>query len=305
MRDLPSLSALRAFEAAARRESFKLAAADLHVTSTAISHQIRQLETNLGVALFIRQTRKVSLTEEGRRLFAVAGDAFEAISTAARSLRRHSARNVATISATVAFTARMLVPNVARFRALHPDWNLRLDARDDAVDLVAGDADAAIRYGLGRYPGLETIPLLTDTFAPMCSPHLGWRTIETLSDATLIHFDWGPEAMKRDIPTWRSWATKANLARVIDVNDGIAFNDESNAIQAAIAGQGIALLSRTLLAKELAAGTLIEPFGPVLEGMQYDFVFPTGGSDRAAVMLLRDWVTTQLLPHEAAVDLNL
>lgn len=294
MRNLPPLGSMRAFEAAARRESFKLAAIELGVTPTAISHQIRQLEETLGVSLFVRQTRKVTLTEVGRDLYAVLRKAFDEISTAVKSVRRRPLRQVATLSATVAFTAKLLVPHAASFRELHPGWDLRLDARDDPIDLLAGDADAAIRYGLGHYPGLQTVPLLADTFAPVCSPYLNCRTIEALPGATLIHFDWGPGAKQHSVPTWRLWAKTAGLTELIDVDAGITFSDESSAIQAAIAGQGVALLSRTLVGRELASGALIEPFGPTLEGLRYDFVFPIGAETQAPVTVLRDWVLTKL-----------
>src|SRR5690606_19661529 len=156
----------------------KGAAAELGVTPTAISHQIRQLEARLGTALFERQTRRVVLTLEGRTLYPVLQQSFDAIAEALAGLRPTPDRRVATLSATVAFTARLLVPRVAGFRALHPGWDLRLHANDDPVDLEAGEADAAIRYGRGRYPGLTALPLLADTFAPVCSPHLSLRTRE-------------------------------------------------------------------------------------------------------------------------------
>jgi LysR family glycine cleavage system transcriptional activator len=200
---------------------------------------------------------------------------------------------VATLSATVAFTAKLLVPRAASFRRLNPGWDLRLHACDDPVDLHGGEADAAIRYGLGAYSGLEAVSLLTDNFAPICSPHLAVRRIEDLLDATLIHFDWRSDTVKHSVPTWARWAEKAGL-KELDCEAGISFNDESSAIQAAIAGQGVALLSRALVAAELASGSLIHPFGPVLEGMRYDFVYPADAKSRPAVGVLRQWVNTEL-----------
>lgn len=293
MRRLPPLGALRAFEAAARLESFKQAAAELGVTPTAVSHQIRQLEAALGVALFAREVRKVSLTPEGRSLYPALRRAFDQMAEAVNAVTRRPVRQVATLSATVAFTAKLLVPRAGSFRALHPGWDLRLHASDDPVDLQAGEADAAIRYGLGRYPGLTALPLLTDEFAPVCSPHLGLRAPADLLDATLIHFEWSQTAAKVSVPTWRAWAEKAGLTR-LDAEAGITFNDESSAIQAAIAGQGVALLSTALVAAELASGALVQPFGPALEGLRYDLVYPTGAEARPAVATLRDWVMSEL-----------
>jgi LysR family glycine cleavage system transcriptional activator len=304
MRRLPPLGSLRAFEAAARRESFKAAAAELGVTPTAISHQIRQLEAGLGVALFARQTRKVVLTVEGRRLYPTLRQALDAMAEAVEAVRRQPARRVATLSATVAFTAKLLVPRAVGFRALHPGWDLRLHASDDPVDLHAGEADAAIRYGLGSYPGLVALPLLTDSFAPVCSPHVGLREATDLPGATLIHFEWGPAGTRATVPTWRRWAERSGMSR-LDAEAGITFNDENSAIQAAIAGQGVALLSLALVAAELASGALIQPFGPLLQGLRYDLVYPSGAETRPPVAVLRDWVMAELARPLAVEDPNL
>jgi len=292
MRDLPPLGALRAFEAAARQESFKRAANELAVTPTAISHQIRQLEESLGVALFQRQIRKVVLTAEGRDLYPALRQALDGMAAAVAAVKQRPERRVATLSATVAFTAKILVPKAGRFRTLSPGWDLRLHASDDAVDLAAGEADAAIRYGLGHYPGLTALPLLADRFAPVCSPHLGLKTIGDISRATLIHFEWGPQAIKISVPTWRAWKDRAKLS-TLDAGAGITFNDENSAIQAAIAGQGIALLSLALVAEELSSGALVQPFGPFLDGLRYDLVYPVGAETRGPVAALRDWVLAE------------
>ena len=291
MRRLPPLSALRAFEAAARQESFKLAAAELGVTPTAISHQIRQLEAELGMALFVRQTRKVALTPEGRALFVPLRASFDAMVEAVEGLRRRPTRRVATLSAIAAFTARLLVPRVANFLACDPGWDLRLHASDGLVDLHAGEADAAIRYGPGAYPGLTTVPLMSERFAPVCSAHLNIRRPEDLRAATLIHIDELPQAVQMSLPTWDVWAASAGMR---GLEASLSMNDESSAIQAVIAGQGVALLSLTLVAPELASGALIQPFGPVIEGLHYNLVYPTDRAEQPAVAILRDWITTEL-----------
>jgi LysR family glycine cleavage system transcriptional activator len=302
-RRLPPLAALRAFEAAARHLSFKLAAAELGVTPTAVSHQIRQLEAMLELALFERQTRKVVLTAAGAALYPTLRQAFDAMAETLAGLCEKPARQVATLSATVAFTARLLVPRAAGFPARHAGWDLRLHASDDAVDLGAGAADAAIRYGPGRYPGLVSIPLLGDHFAPVCSPHLGIRRVSDLKRTPLIHFEWGPHASKVSVPSWRGWCAVSG-ARGIDPDSGITFNDENSAIQAAIAGQGVALLSVALVAAELESGALVQPFGPVLKGLRYDLVYLVGAEKRPAVVALRDWVKADVLPHLPKVGLN-
>jgi LysR family glycine cleavage system transcriptional activator len=293
MRRLPPLGALRAFEAAARQESFKQAATELGVTPTAISHQIRQLEETLGLALFERQTRKVVLTEQGRTLYPPLRRAFDAMDEAVGALRRTPARQLATLSATVAFTAKLIVPHAGGFRAANPGWDLRLHASDDPVDLHAGEADAAIRYGPGHYPGLTALPLLTDRFAPICSPHVGVRTPADLVHAPLIHFAWGASPSKLSVPTWRTWCDRAGVTGM-DPEAGITLNDEASAIDMAIAGHGVALLSLALVSAELASGALVQPFGPVLDGLGYDLVYPVGSEARPAVAVLSNWVMSDL-----------
>lgn len=292
MRTLPPLGSLRAFEAAARLESFKRAAAELGVTPTAISHQIRQLESDLGFELFRRTPRKVTLTEEGRALFAPLRTAFDGMEEAVAALRRRPARQVATLSATAAFTARLLVPRVARFRARFPGWDLRLLAADGPVDLDAGAADAAIRYGAGPYPGLDTVDLMPECFAPVCAPHLGIAGPADLAATTLIHVENPVYTAVAAMPGWAEFAQAAGL-RELDTSRGVSLNDEGGAIQAAIAGQGIALLSLPLLAAELASGVLVQPFGPVLEGQRYRFVAPARRAGHPAVAVLREWVTEE------------
>ncbi|QGZ38586.1 LysR family glycine cleavage system transcriptional activator [Pseudoduganella flava] len=283
-RRLPPLGALRAFEAAARRGSFKLAAEELHVTPTAISHQIRQLEEVLEVRLFERATRAVRLTDAGARLYPALRDGFDSFEQAVEAVRRHRTRT-ATLSATVAFVARRLAPLAGSFRTAYPDWTLRLDASDHPVDLDA-DADAAIRLGPGSGAGLVTEPLFQDRYALVCSPRLGIAGPADLRDAPLIHYDWG---IRDDplAPLWRDWFARAGIA---PREGGLSFTDEIHAVQATLAGQGVALLSVHLVADELALGALVQPFGPVLDGHYYQLVYSARQRDRAAVGVLREWV---------------
>lgn len=287
MRQLPPLSALRAFEAAARHLSFKRAAEELGVTPTAISHQIRQLEELLGVRLFERRTRQVLITPEGQLLYPVLRDGFDAFAKALDALTARPSRHVVTLSATTAFTARWLVPRIAAFREANPGIDLRLHASDEPVDFRSGVADAAIRYGRGPYPGLVTEELFSDRFAPVCSPRLGMRRKEDLRSRSLLHFEW--RRVERDTPTWRLWLERAGL-RGIDATGGTTFTDESHAIQAALAGQGIALLSLRLVDDDLRSGTLVQPFGPVLEGYRYHLVHPAEARARPEISALRAWL---------------
>lgn len=289
-RRLPPLGALRAFEAAARHLSFKRAADELAVTPTAISHQIRSLEDHLGVRLFERRTRQVLLTADGLMLYPSLRDGFDAIAAACASIAARRARRALTVSATVAFTLKWLVPRLAAFRETHPDLDLRLHASDDPVDLHAGEADAAIRYGRGPYPGLVGRLLIRDRYAPVCSPRLKLRRAEDLRRHPLLHAEWRhPNA---DTPTWPKWLARAGVSGV-QVDVGTRFTDHSHAFQAAIAGQGVALLSLVLAADDLASGLLVQPFGPSIDGEYHQFVYPETGA-RAEVIALRDWLEAQI-----------
>ncbi|WP_437571711.1 transcriptional regulator GcvA [Sorangium sp. So ce542] len=287
MRRLPPLTALRAFEAAARHLSFKRAARELGVTPTAISHQVRLLEETIGVRLFERHARQVVATREAQRLYPVLRDGFDAFARAIDELTARRARRGITLSATTAFTAKWLVPRVAAFREACPGLDLRLHASDEPVDLAAGEADAAIRYGRGPYPGLAAEALIADRFAPVCSPGLAVRRPEDLRRAPLLHFEW--RRVERDTPTWRLWLERAGLPGVRD-DGGTTFSDEAHAIQAAIAGQGVALLSLVLVADDLESGALVQPFGPALDGYRYHFVHLPGAAAREEIAALRGWL---------------
>ena len=286
-RRLPPLAALRAFEAAARHLSFRLAAEELSVTPTAVSHQIRQLESLLGIALFERQARSVVLTPEGRLLFPALREGFDLMTAALAPLMGPKRRRILTVSATPAFVARLLVPRLAEFQAAHPELDLRLHASTQPVDFATQQIDAAIRYGQGPYRGLRHEPLLRTGFAPMCSPALKLRKPADLARHPLLHFQWQPTF--REPPDWTAWRRAAGL-RNLDVGRGITFTDETHAIDAAIAGQGVGLLNTALVADALARGTLVTPLGPTLEGLHYQLVYPPAAEGDPALAALREWL---------------
>lgn len=295
-RRLPPLSSLRAFEAAARHQSFRLAAVELSVTPTAVSHQIRQLESLLGVTLFERRVRKVLLTAEGRMLFPVLRDGFDAFAAAFAPLLQPRKPDTLTVSATPAFVARRLVPKVATFHASHSELNLHLHTSTTPVDFATQPIDAAIRYGRGDYPGLHSECLLHTRFAPMCSPRLGLREPAELSQHPLLHFQW--QATLPDPPDWPAWARQAG-ASPLDFRRGVTFSDETHAITAAIAGQGVALLNTALVADELTQGALVQPFGPSLDGYAYYLVCPPETARSPALDALRRWLLEVVVPTHA------
>lgn len=283
---IPALSSLRAFEAAARLRSFKQAADELAVTATAVSHRIRTLETELGCLLFVRKTRAIELTTAGQSLYSAVREGFDTIAAGVDRLRQR-ARPTVRISTTPAFAAKWLVPRLANFQALYPHIDLHVHASYEPVDLNLGTIDLAIRYGQGRYEDMQSTLLLQDRFAPVASPALNVTGARELSQRTLIHFDWSQPAPLH--LTWSMWARAAGLPE-LDVATGIRYSDESHAIQAAIAGQGVALLSLVLIQEELKLGLLESRLGPVLDGYAYHVVRPMRATRSPAASIVETWL---------------
>ena len=285
----PALAALRAFEAAARLLSFKRAAAELLVTPTAISHQVRQLEAAIGARLFERRTRQVHLTAEGQVLLPVLREGFDSFARVVEGLSRKQRRMTVTISATPAFAAKWLVPRIADFRNARPDIDLTVLASLELVDLVSGGADLALRYGNGPYPGLIAEPLSIDG-CNVANPLLGIKKPSDLKAATLLHSDWHRSDPRN--PTWRHWLKLAGIEGV-DPRTGVRFSDETHAIQAAVAGTGIALHSLLLVAAEIATGTLVVPFGPEIAGFTLHLVRGRERPVTEAMEAVQAWLRAQ------------
>ena len=288
MRRLPPLASLRAFEAAARHRSFKLAAGELGVTPTAISHQVKALEDHMGIALFERRVRHVTLTAAAEVLYPVLRVGFDEFAEVVERLDAPRRRPIVRISATTAFTAKWLLPRVRRFQSDHPEIDLQLHASDDPVDLGAAQLDLAIRYGRGPYPGLRSEAVIADRFAPVANASLRLRVPEDLHRVPLIHFDW--RRADPGNPTWDGWFKAAGLP-MVEPSSFLRFSEESHAIQAAVAGQGAALLSIVLVSEEIGAGHLVQPFGPVIDGYVYHLV----DADRpsAPVKAVRAWLLAE------------
>ena len=287
-RRLPSLSALRSFEAAARLQSFKLAAEELSVSATSISHQVRALEEALNVRLFLRKTRAVELTPEGRTLMQAAGSGFDAIAAGVERLRREQRRTV-TLSTTPSFAARWLVPRLASFNAAHPGIALNVLASNKPVDLAGGAADLAVRGGAGHFAGLQAQRLMHAAFAPVASPRLKLRKASDVARHPLIHFDW--QRGFKGALTWDKWSKAAGVE--LDVTTGARFSEESHAVQAAIAGQGVVLTALPLVREEIRLGLLEAPVGPVLGGFDFYVVRPEGDAPREEVRAVAEWLLAQ------------
>lgn len=290
---LPPLNALRAFESAARHESFSKAAQELNVTPAAISHQIAALEEDLGVQLFHRLNRAIALTPSARVLLPGLSEAFAGIQSSLHRLRAHNDTGTLNVTASPSFAAKWLVMRLHRFQAAHPEIDVRISATNDIVDLVRGDFDLAIRYGGGRYPGVTVEKLLENEVFPACSPRLlqngpPLRTPDDLRHHALIH----DQAVDRDplMPTWPMWLMAAGVKDVPTVS-GLSFSVGHLALDAAIAGHGVVLAYSTLAEADLAAGRLIRLFSLALpDHFAYYIVTVPGALERSKVKAFRDWL---------------
>jgi LysR family glycine cleavage system transcriptional activator len=290
---LPPLTALRAFEAAARHMSFSKAADELHVTPAAISHQIHALEQDLGVMLFQRMNRSIELTASARVLLPGLSEAFAGIQSAVTRLRAHNDTGTLTVTASPSLAAKWLVLRLHRFQEQHPEVDVRISATDEVVDLTRGDFDLAIRYGCGKYPGLEVELLFTNEVFPACSPQLltsgpPLRTPEDLVRYPLIH----DQAVERDplVPTWSMWLKAAGV-KTIPASAGLTFNSIYVALDAAIAGQGVVLAYSNIAAADIAAGRLVRLFSLALpDQFAYYIVTTPAALERPKVRAFRDWL---------------
>ncbi len=286
-RRLPPLNALRAFEAAARHLSFTRAAEELHVTQAAISHQVKALEEHLGRKLFRRLNRALLLSDDGQAYLPSVSRAFTLLNEATNDLLTKHAPGPLTVSVLPSFAARWLVPRLGRFRHIRPDIDLRIDPSVELADFAGGDVDVSIRYGRGEYPGMRADWLMTEDIFPVCSaallerPH-ALRDPRDLEHEVLLHDDGHGD--------WRTWLLAAGVDRV-DPARGPIFTDSSMLIEAAMAGQGVALARGVLAADELAAGRLVRPFTLSLPTeYAYYLVCPRDMAEQPKIAAFREWL---------------
>jgi LysR family transcriptional regulator, glycine cleavage system transcriptional activator len=276
MATLPSLNGLRAFEAAARRLSFTLAAAELNVTQTAISHQIRRLEDQLGIRLFERRNRGLALTREAQGYLPSVRAAFDDLRQATARLQRPGRDELLVVSTTASLAAKWLVTRMAAFQDAHPGIEVRITTSAHLVDFRREQVDMAVRYGRGNWAGLRAQWLMAEDIFPVCSPALlnaakPLRRPEDLAHHTLLH---------------------ATVSR----------EDQSfMATQAAMEGLGVALGRTPYVETDIAAGRLVVPFDVVLPAdAGFYIVAPDDTFDTPKIALFRDWLIGSVAPGAVA-----
>ena len=296
---LPSLNALRAFEATARHLSLTKAARELHVTPAAVSHQVKALEADLGITLLRRIKGEFVLTETAQTALPVLRAGFDQIAEAVRRLRADEARHFLTISVGPTFAATWLVRRLGTFKAAYPEIDVRLQTTDAMADFVRDGVDIGIRFGSGTYPGLEAIGLFEEEIFPVCSPALlkqGPRLASPsdLTGHTLLHVEWNWALTRGEPLDWQIWLRAAGAGEV-DALRGPRFSHASLALQAAIEGQGLALGSDALARDDLAAGRLVRPFDVALPvNFAYYLVYPEETAERPKVANFRQWILAEI-----------
>jgi LysR family transcriptional regulator, glycine cleavage system transcriptional activator len=288
-RRLPPLNGLKAFEAAARSESFTRAADELNVTQGAVSHQVKALEGTLGLKLFHRERQRLILTEAGRDYLAVIRDALDRIAVGTERLFQRQESGVLTVSASPDFAAKWLVNRLSRFGEKHPDVDLRVSATAHYVDFARDDVDVAIRHGDGNWPGLEVERLYSERLFPVCSPKLVAGRSRITEAADLLKF---PLLRLEDAKNWTRLFEAAGVKATI--GPGPVLDRASMLIDAAIDGQGIALARTALAAWDLLNGRLVRPLDVSLRmANTYWIVCPKAASNVPKIARFRNWVLSE------------
>jgi len=290
-RKLPSLNSLKVFEAVARHLSFTKAAAELHVTQAAASHQIRKLESQIGVELFVRKSRNIQMTNEGKNLAPVMTKSLDAIADKLLQISADDGFAMLKVKLGPSISAKWLSPRLNDFWRHNPDVNLSLFHSNDEVDFMHEDIDVAITYGDGNWSGVDSVHLLSLDFFPVCSPALVAGFSSPLSETDL---DQLPLLHDANYHSWSSWVNTSNFIHS-NPHRGTIIDDTNVLVQAAIDGQGVAMGSSLLVQEHLRSGRLVQLFDHVLQPEEgYYIIFPKAHLVRENVRIFKDWLLSQI-----------
>jgi LysR family glycine cleavage system transcriptional activator len=301
-RRLPSLTSVRAFEAAARHASFNRAADELSVTPSAVSHQVKSLEAHLGVPLFTRRTRHVELTAAGRELSAPVGAALKAIAEACDRVRRRGLSPVLTLSVAHTFATGWLVPHLNEFQKANPSLEVRLMLNSTQLEphFANVEVDAAIAYGAGEWHGYRCHRLMAEELIAVCSPALvgergPLREPADIATVTLLH------VLPR-MGQWREWLRIARVSGV-DPDRGPRFQSTPLALEAAMAAAGVAIANPRFIAPHLETGRLVVPFEVDLPSTSgYWLVYADSREDEPQIAAFREWLLEATAGERAGID---
>lgn len=296
VRFVPGTRALRTLEAAARHLNFTRAADELGLTPAAVSHQIKEIEDQLGIPLFVRTSRSMRLTGAGAVLSEASADAIDLLNRAvARAQKLGRGQALLKVTADAHFAAKWLMRRVDGFRALRPDIELRFDISYAVRDFEVDDVDVGIRFGTGKYPGVASNRLFDNVIVPVCSPALlrdgpPLETPRDLFNHRLVHIDWSRQGV-----TWPNWQMWMAAAGVDDFDDSrtLVFGTSSDCIQAAIEGTAVALADFAMVAHDLSDGRLVQPFElgvRMAPEFAYFLVYPKNTTDDPRIAAFREWI---------------
>ena len=292
---IPPLAGLRAFEAVARLQSFRKAADELSVTTSAVSHQVRSLEEALDIQLFERDTRGVTVTYAGQRFLPEVQAALDRLALAVADLRQRSPNEPLTISTLPTFAVRWMIPRLADFRRKHPEIEVRLDASMELASFTGSDVDLAIRYGRGNWPDLYSEPLIAERLIPVCSPALLEGPLPLKEPADLAHHVLLQNSAHPE--DWGLWLTAAKV-KDVDCDHGPSFAYSELLLRAAAEGLGVAVARRHLVETDLAAGSLVAPFDITHDsGICYWLVCPPQSLNDLRVAAFRTWLLEEIGPQ--------
>lgn len=293
---VPGTRPLKVFDAAVRHLNFTRAADEVGLTPAAVSHQIKELEEQLGLVLFHRTSRTIRLTEAGAVLHHATAEALALVDGAVLRARRLS-RGVAQLKLTMdpVFTTKWMLPRIDQFRKLKPEIDLRFDISFELRDFERDDVDMGVRFGTGRYPGLRAERLFDNLVIPVCSPGLlrsgpPLREPRDLMQHTLAHIEWTGGGVTW--PNWRMWMAAAGVSD-FDGDRVLLFDDSAHAIQAAIDGSVVALADFAMVANDLSTGRLVRPFEHGIKLPQeygYFLVYPEASAGDTRIAALQAWM---------------
>jgi LysR family glycine cleavage system transcriptional activator len=295
-RFVPGMRTLRTLEAAARHLNFTRAADELGLTPAAVSHQIKEIEDQLGVTLFARTSRSVRLTPAGAVLVEASGDAMALMNRAVgRAQKLARGQSLLKVTADAHFAAKWLMRRLDHFRAIRPDIELRFDISYEVRDFEVDDVDIAIRFGTGQYPGVDAHRLFDNIIVPVCSPRLLQgrpppQVPRDLFNYRLVHIEWSRRGLTW--PNWRMWMAAAGVDD-FDENQAVVFATSSDCIQAAIDGGAVALADFAMVAQDLSEGRLVQPFElgvRMAPEFAYHLVYPKAHAEDGHIVAFRDWI---------------
>lgn len=288
---LPPLGTLRAFDAVAGCLSFKRAAAELSVSATAVSHQIRLLESVLECRVFERSAQEVRLTEAGQLLYAATQNAFSSLGDAVKKIDRLTQSPALIVTTTSNFLTNWLLPRLADFKARCPQIDVHLHTSVEPVDLKQRTVDVAIRYRESAEHDLHSTLLCEDRFIVVASPALNLHKPADLNRTTLLHVD--NRHTPQESPDWQHWKQRYG-PEGLNLSRGLHFSDETHALQAAVAGHGAVIASELLVGDLINRGMLVAPYAGSLPGANYYLVALEEMAFRAEVVALREWIQSRV-----------